>query len=92
LSCAIAEKELLKSEAEICGTVTLELCPPLGVPDPELLHAAATTAMLAATATQAIFLVTCCKETTRLVLGRMRPPFITGPDCEYPQRLHLAEL
>ncbi|HUZ56100.1 MAG TPA: hypothetical protein VMU94_26695 [Streptosporangiaceae bacterium] len=68
----MAEKVLLKSDAEICGTATL-LEPP---PPPEegldgaLLHAAATTAMLAAVATQATFLVSCCNETTRFVPGR----------------------
>jgi len=66
----MAVKLLLKSDADICGTVTLELDPPLGAFPPELLHAAATRAALAAIATQATFLVTCCKETTRLVPGR----------------------
>src|SRR5262249_13612970 len=57
LSCDMAENELLKSEAEICGTATLE-CELLGLFDPELLHAAATTAKLAIAAAQATFLAT----------------------------------
>jgi len=66
----MAEKLLLKSDADICGTVTPELDPPPGEFEPELLHAAATRAADAAIATQATFLVTCCKETTRFVPGR----------------------
>jgi len=60
----IAEKELLKSEAEICGTATLENALP-DLLNPELPHAAPAKVTLAATAIQATFLVTCCKETTR---------------------------
>jgi len=64
----MAEKELLNSEAEICGTVTLGYDRP-GLFNPGLPHAAATTAKLA-TATQAAFLVASCKKTTRLFPGR----------------------
>jgi len=65
LSAAIAEKELLKLDAEIAGAVALELA--LGpVELLEELHAAATRAALAAIAVQATFLATCCKSTTSL--------------------------
>jgi len=65
----MAEKELLKPEAEICGTVTLEYELP-GLFNPELPHPAATTAKVA-TAAQAPVLVASCK----------RPPasFPAGP-------------
>lgn len=70
----MAEKELLKAEAEICGTVTLEYELP-GLFNPELPHAAATTAKLA-TAAQAPFLVASCKKTTCLFFrpDPSRPP------------------
>jgi len=87
----MAENELLKSEAEICGTATLE-CELLGLFDPELLHAAATTAKLAIAAAQATFLATCCKETTRFFPGRMRPPYLPWADLHLSQESHLAEL
>jgi len=78
----MAEKVLLKSDAEICGTAALlEPPPPEGV-DGELLHAAAITAMLAAVATQATFLVSCCKETTRFIPGRGCGRHSLAPVCE----------
>lgn len=86
LSCDITEKVRSNCDAEIWGTDTLlDFFPVPGELDPEL-HAAATTAKLAAIETQAIFLVTCCNETTRFVPGRMRPPFI-GTGLRVPQRL-----
>jgi hypothetical protein len=79
----MAEKVLLKSDAEICGTATLlEPPPPPDGVDGELLHAAAMTAMLAAVATQATFLVSCCKETTRFVPGRGCGRHSLAPVCE----------
>ena len=72
LSWAMAENVLLKSDAEICGTVTLpppELPPPELPPVEELPQAAATSAALAVSATSATFFVTCCKETTRFFVA-----------------------
>src|SRR5579859_1801294 len=72
----MAEKEALNSEAEICGTVTLGYERP-GLLNPELPHAAATTAKLA-TAAQAAFLVASCKKTTRLFPGRIPATVFRG--------------
>jgi hypothetical protein len=61
----MAEKDALKLEAEIRGTLTLELDPTFGVLGPGLVHAAAARATVAAAVVQASILVTRCKETTR---------------------------
>ena len=83
----MAEKLLLKSDVEICGTGDRMLPPPLEPPrSGMLLHAAATRAALAATATKATFLVTCCKETTRFFRPDEAAKFI-GAGLRVPQRL-----
>jgi hypothetical protein len=77
----MAEKEALKLEAEVRGTLTLELDPTLGVLSPGLVHAAAVRAAVAAAVVQASFLVTRCKQTTRFVPGQKRPPYATWSRC-----------
>ena len=84
----MAEKELLNSEAEICGTVTLGY-DRAGLFNPGLPHAAATTAKLA-TATQAAFLVASCKGPPSFFPGRIRPP-CSRADLRAPQESRLAE-
>jgi len=73
----MAEKDALKLDADIRGTLTLALDPTLGVLSPGPVHAPAATATVAAADVQASFLVTRCKETTRFVPGQKRPPYAT---------------
>ncbi|HEY1641448.1 MAG TPA: hypothetical protein VGG35_12220, partial [Streptosporangiaceae bacterium] len=77
-SVVIAEKLLLRSVTEICGTGALEPELPEEPPDGLLLPQAATTrAALAAMAAVAAVFVTECKKTTSLMGGTIQ---ITGAD------------
>ena len=79
-SFAITENVRSNCEAAIDGADTLlELDPELGVLGDEL-HAALTTARLAAIDAQARFLVIWCKETTRFLLATCGRQF-TAPVC-----------
>jgi hypothetical protein len=68
----------------------LELEPVLGLLDDELLHAAATTARLAAIDAQAIALGTWCKVTTHFVLWPVEAAIHWRRTAEIPQRLLLV--
>jgi hypothetical protein len=77
----MAEKDALKFDAEIRGTLTLELDPTLGVLSPGLVHAAAKMATVAAAVVQESFLVTRCKENPRFVPAQTQPPHVTWSAC-----------